>query len=199
MQNRLIHQVRSSIIGFASLAMASMAILVVAAPAGAREFDLVGLSTVKGCNSDVPVKFTVRFKHGKLKVVDDFRAKGFNYPNLTPPIPDGKPTGTCWPGEEGWYHYQFRDKSAPNGFTSEIRFGAGEADEPNEFVGIYKVVYSGHTLWEDYVQGIVNVKKRDNGTFNVKAHGGFVSARSEGGLDFGGGSTGLVTWQASDD
>jgi hypothetical protein len=185
-------------LGWVSLAVAWLVILVMAAPAGANQFDLVGLSTVKGCNSDVPVKFTVHYKHGELKFVDEFRAKGFNYPNETPPIPDGKPTGNCLPGEDRWYTFLFRDKSAPDGYTSKIRFGTGDAKSSNEFVDYYKIMSGGHVLAEDYVQGIVNVKKRDNGSFHVKAHGAFVSAASEGGLEFGGGSTGLVTWQAQD-
>src|SRR4051794_38798728 len=184
-------------LGLATLAVASLAILVTAASAAARDFDLTGLSTNTGCNAGVPVKFTVHLKHGDLKYVDDFAAAGFDYPNETPPIPVGHPTGHCGPGEEGYSHFYFPDSSSTSGFTYQIPFGKGDA-EPDEFIGDYKIVHGGHILYEHYVAGFVKVKKRDDGSFNVKSHGVFTVAGSEGGLEYGGGSTGNVQWKASD-
>jgi hypothetical protein len=176
-------------LGLASLAVASLAILVAAAPAGAREFDMVGLSVNDGCNKNVPVKFTVKLKHGKLKHVDDFAAKGFDYPNMTPPIPVGNPTGHCYPGEPGWSHFRWQ------GGTSLIPFGEGDA-EPDEFIGDYDY----HNLYYEYVAGFVKVQEDRDGSFKgLKAHGVFTYAASEGGLQYGGGSTGNVRWKAKDD
>lgn len=170
------------------LAVASLAILAAAAPAGAREFDMVGLSVNDGCNAKVPVKFTVHFKHGHPKHVTDFKAKGFDYPNMTPPVPVGNPTGHCYPGEPGWSLFTFKDG------TTDIPFGEGDA-EPNQFL----VDYVYHGLYEEYISGYVKVQDHADGSFKgLKAHGVFTYAASEGGLQFGGGSTGNVRWTAED-
>jgi hypothetical protein len=175
--------------GLASLAVVSLAILVTAAPAAAREFDMVGLSTNEGCNAGVPVKFTVKLKHGHFKHVTDFKAKGFNYPNKTPPVPVGDPTGHCYPGETGWSLFTFKRG------TTEIPFGEGDA-EPNEFL----VDYSYHGIYEEYIAGFVKVQEHADGRFKgLKAHGVFTYAVSEGGLQYGGSSTGDVKWKAKDD
>jgi hypothetical protein len=175
--------------------LAPLVMLVMAAPAGARVFDMVGHSTVRGCNADVPVRFEVWVSHGQPKFVHRFRAKGFGYPNRTPPVPVGSPRGNCYPGYDGWYTWLWDDPDGPADFTLEIPFGTGQLNE-NEFKAVDKHVYDGRlVLSQTYVEGTVNVTRR-NGEFHAKSHGAFLDAVSEGGLIYGGSSTGRVTWKA---
>jgi len=174
--------------------LALLVMLVIAAPAGARVFGMVGRTTVTGCNADVPVRFEVHFANGKPKLVDVFRAKDFGYPNQTPPVPRGRPRGSCIPGYDGWSYFNFRDPQG--GYTTEVRFGTG-AQEENEFGRTYQQ-YLGNTLLNQHtIHGFVNVERRA-GEFHVKSHGMFLDAVSEGGLEYGGSSTGVVTWKAHD-
>ena len=174
----------------------ALSLLVTVAPAGAREFELHGRSTESGCQSDARVKFNVDIQRGTFKRVWDFEAKDFNYPNLTPPIPRGHPTGHCLPGEDHWVSWYFHQ---PGGsITYSIPFGAGHLDA-NEFFAAYKYPSTGDIVTENAVYGIVHVKKvhRHHAVFLVRAHGWFLSALSEAGLKYGGGSTGAVDWKAS--
>ncbi len=83
--------------------------------------------------------------------------------------------------------------------TYHIPFGTGSLDN-NEFFAAYKYPSTGNVLTENAVYGIVHVKRvhrRHRAVFQVRAHGWFLSALSEGGLKYGGGSTGAVDWRAS--
>jgi hypothetical protein len=180
-------------LGLASLAVASLGILVAAAPAGAREFELRGHSTESGCNQDVPVKLTVVVHHGDLAYIEGFQAKGYGYSNETPPVPEGHPAGHCYPAPEGWRVWSFKDPDG--GITTRAKFGTGDL-RPNQFEGTYKNKYHGATLYEQDLKGTVKMDERPGGAVDFNAHGAFLEAGSEGGLEFGGGSTGFVNWKA---
>jgi len=193
-------------VGLASL----LALLVAATPAGAREFSLGGHSTTPGCQGHARVRFDVTFDQGNYKKVSQFQAKDFNYPNKTAsgtPIPVGTPRGQCVPGETGWITWFNR---GPQGLSADIPFGTGNLPE-NQFLGEYKTPATGTTIeqWEVYGQVHVDkvVHRRCHRrhhrrhcshivSWNVSAEGYFIRAVSEGGLIYGGSSTGEVDWKA---
>lgn len=190
------------------VAVSGLAVLLMAAPAGARIFTLHGHSTGNGCNGDARVVFYVKFSNGNYDVVGNFRARDFGYPNFTPPVPAGKPRGQCIPGEVGdddpadlWVDW-------PTGYVVHVGqrdyalpFGGRGLDE-NEFYRSWKDREPGAS-WifaQRTVSGEVNVKRvgrPHHRHFEVSAHGWFLKAQSESGLKFGGPSTGIVNWKAS--
>jgi hypothetical protein len=76
-------------------------LVVLTAPAAAeREFVFHGHSVhASECQSDVKVDFHVTVRNGRLSTVSRFIVSQLNFPNLTPPIPFGRPRGECFPGE----------------------------------------------------------------------------------------------------
>ena len=142
----------------------------------------------------VPVRFEMFIQDGQLTKVKNFEASNYNYPNVTPPIPGGHPTGNCIPGNAYWT--RFGDSIGRQGdSTYTLKFGKGSLD-PNEFHGKdrYPAAPDDPYYWLE-AYGKVRVEKK-NGKFDVHAHGWFVDARSEAGLQYGGGSSGIVEWKA---
>jgi len=66
--------------------------------------------------------------------------------------------------------------------------------DSSEFAGVDKYPQKKPARYRS-VYGKVRVD-RNNDQFDVHAHGYFVDAVSEGGLQYGGGSTGSVEWKA---
>jgi hypothetical protein len=193
------------LVGAASL----LAVFVAAAPAGAREFVVHAHSTERGCNSEAQVLFGVEVSHGDFDRVHDFVARDFNYPNFTPPVPVGQPRGgQCIPGEvtpeddpDNWVFWNtgtVRNLTAGHLPHYSIAFGKGSLRE-NEFHRVWKYPRTGLTLEQRSVYGKVNldrVGRRHHRHWLLTAHGFFVKAQSEGGLIYGGPSTGTVDWKA---
>jgi hypothetical protein len=168
------------------------------ATASAHEFDISGLSTNIGCNASVPVKFKFFIEHGQLTEARHFQAEDYNFPNMTPPIPFGHPTGNCYKGPRDWR--LFTRLEADGSQTGVFKFGRGRLGsrslEENEFAGRYQYPAPPNPpIYETEVYGKVSVE-RVNGVFHIRAQGWFVEADSEGGLQYGGGSTGAVHWKA---
>jgi hypothetical protein len=183
------HQVAS--VGLASL----LAVLVTAAPATARIFSLAGSSTAtRGCNADTRVRFDVVILAGHYRKVKDFEVKDEGFPNATPPVPYGHPSGDCIAGEPYWFRICPNSQMGP----CAAPFGEGEL-RTNEFFGLQRYPTTGPAVNYEAYAGAVNTKKvgrRHHRHFRVTAHGDFVIALSEGGLRYHGSSTGQVEWRA---
>jgi hypothetical protein len=54
------------------------------------------------CQRDVKVRFDVTVHNGRLRHVTEFRVSHLNFPSETPPIPFGRPSGNCLPGENAF-------------------------------------------------------------------------------------------------
>lgn len=193
----------AGLVGVASL----LAVLVTAAPAGARIFVVEGHSTERGCNAEAKVLFGVEVSHGNFDEAKDFTARDFNYPNFTPPVPVGRPRGQCIPGEVSpdddpalsvwWPTGHVFDSAA--GHHYGIRFGTGSLDE-NEFARTWRDQRQGFVFAQRSVYGNVKLERagrRHHRRWKLTAHGFFVKAQSEGGLIYGGPSTGRVDWTAT--
>jgi hypothetical protein len=183
--------------------LALLATLVVATPAQARVFVVQAHSTELGCNSEAQVLFGVEISHGEFDKVHDFAAREFNYPNYTPPIPVGNPSGNCIPGEtdagDGLWVYLntgFASDSAA-GHHYSLPFGKGGLNR-NEFGHVWRDRYQGVTYQARSVYGKVRIDRvgrRHHRKWKLTAHGYFVKAQSEAGLDRGGPSSGRVDWE----
>src|SRR5690242_12649953 len=121
-------------LGLASLAIVS-SLAIPVATASAHEYDFKGESTGTGCNAKVPVRFKLFVENGKLDHVKNFEARGFNYPNHTPPVPVGKPTGDCIKGRNFWA--LFGDSRRSTYTTYSLNFGEGPLSF-DEFAGVDK-------------------------------------------------------------
>lgn len=181
-------------LGVAALAAVSLLAIPVAM-AAATEVDFEGKSTDKGCQDGAKVRFKLFIDHGKFEKVKNFEATGFNYPNLTPPAPGGHRTGNCIPGPAYWSLFGDNTNPAGTDTTYTLRFGKKSLD-PDEFFARDRYPRDDPYYWNQ-VYGKVRVEKK-HGKFDFHAHGDFVRAASEGGLSFGGGSTGFVDWKAHD-
>lgn len=167
--------------------LASVAtVALTATTASALKVHLRGHSTETGCQKNVKVGFDLYVKHHEFRLVRAFTAKNLKYPNLTPPIPRGHETGRCDPGPSV---YEFLDFDS---FLDAIDIDA----DRGIFSGASKFTSSGHTLEQWVLHGHVT-SKRVKGHIQWKARGYLVYAQGEGGLEFGGASTGNVFWKAS--
>jgi hypothetical protein len=188
--------------GLAAIAIAALlGLLVTAAPAGARVFKIHGHSVKKNgkdlpndaCQGDMKVRFDLIVDKGRLESVENFESLDLNFPNATPPIPFGNPTGDCGPGFEGWNVWA---DHPPSGYTQTLEivrrgprnlFGASDVTYGNDGVTV---------LAAEDLFGSVHVVKK-NHKFHITAEGHLFQAFSEAGLNFGGGATGKVFWEAS--
>ena len=187
------HLLRGHLVALVAL-VSLLAALLIAAPAGARVFTLEGGSiATRGCNADAQVKFDVVVLSGNFRKAKDFQIKDFGYPNLTPPIPYGHSRGKCIPGEEGWR--QICPQTAMG--ACAVPFGSGKRDD--EFLGVNRYPTTGTPyIYEGYFGNVsaTKVGRPHHRHFRLTAHGFFVQAVSEGGLQYGGSSTGDVRWKA---
>ena len=180
-------------------AVAAAVLLALPAVAAAdTEWHFQGSSVKTGdCQADVVVDFHATVHHGHFKEVSRFAISHANFPNKTPPVLFGQPTGDCLPGERSFVlqDYDLR-VSAVIGFT--------DPDHPNEFNGSSQypsssVATLGQAQEAWILGGVVHIRRvrhHHHRVFRAKAHGDFGFAVSEGGLKYGGSSTGQVNWVA---
>jgi len=148
----------------------------------------------------VVVDFHATLHHGHFKEVSKFVINHYNFPNKTnktPPFLFGHPSGDCLPGENATVlqDYDLR-QSAVIGFA--------DPDNPNEFTGKSQypsssVATLGQAQEAWAVGGVIHIRRvrhHHHRVFRAKAHGDFGYAVSEGGLMYGGSSTGQVNWVA---
>jgi hypothetical protein len=166
--------------------------------AAAKTIHFVGGGLNDSGNQDqVKVSFKVHMegKANKLHYVSDFTGKKIGFPNTTPPVPVGKPD--CRYGVPPFcgsppktYLFTALEEPAPLD-ANQIPF---DKDTPDEF--FRKSQYPDapfHPSEEWIARGIVRHSKKKG----WHATGRFVLALSEGGLQYGGGSTGYVHWDAA--
>lgn len=171
---------------------AAASLVVLTAPAAAeREFVFQGHSVhASECQSDVKVDFHVTVRNGRLHVVSLFRVSQLNFPNVTPPIPFGRSRGQCFPGERSVMFLNYQQ-----GVSAAIPF---EAHHPNEFKDSDALLLGSRPIATEawVLQGKVSIR-RVHHRFRGTAHGDLAFAVSEGGLKFGGSSSGKVKWVAT--
>ena len=147
-----------------------------------------------GNQSQVKVDFKVHLagKHNKLLYVSDFAGEKIGFPNTTPPIPEGKPD--CRYGVPPFcgskpLNYFFTALEEPTPLdANQIPF---DKDTPDEF--FRKSQYPDSNPFEEWIaRGFVRHSKKKG----WHATGRFVIDLSEGGIRYGGGSTGYVHWDA---
>lgn len=181
----------ASVVAAALLAMPAVA-------AADREYSFAGPQVrAPECNQDLRVGFHALLHKGRFKRVTDFMVKNMNFPNSTPPVPFGKPTGNCYPYEPSVvflnYHL-FLPAAMP----------FNNPDHPSEFRDSDKQTIHGlgdpvvNEAW--VVDGKVSLHRRHH-RFHVKAKGYLGFATSEAGLDVCSGhpcgaSSGKVHWKA---
>ncbi len=180
----------------AFLATALLALPSVAA--ANRTFSFWGPSfDVPACNQDLKVGFDAIFHKGKWERLQDFRIKDMNFPNTTPPVPFGRRTGDCVPGEHVVTLLNYRLL-----FPAVISFR--NPHDPNVFDDSEKLVIQGldgpHVIeaWE--VAGKIALHHRHH-EFHATAVGLLGYATSEAGLNVCNGnpcgaSSGRVSWKA---
>jgi hypothetical protein len=188
--------------GLAAIAIAALlGLLVTAAPAGARVFEIHGHAVKKNgkklrknaCQGDMKLNFDLIVKDGRLKSVKGFETLDLNYPNNTPPAPYGEPSGYCVPDKKGWKLWTTGTDS--EGYTDTFDLGEGPL-KPNDFYANRQLSIDGEPVLVDDVFGSVHIKKK-NQKFHVTAEGQLFSALAEASLFHKGSSTGKVFWEAS--
>jgi hypothetical protein len=167
-----------------------------ATPGSAKTLRFHGEGVGPPIQTKVSLHFKVVIKHHKLSYAHHFKATKLAARNTTPPIPLGEPGQALCAGNSQRFDYlfqgfydlppesykiDFRD-AHPTNFHRKEQYPAAPAPPSQEWI----------------VDGHVSSHKR-HGNRIWHSSGSLVLARSEGGLQYGGCSTGRVLWEARAD
>ena len=148
--------------------------------------------TGEGHQSQARIKLNVLIKHGKPQYVFNFSATKLKAPFATPPVPNGGRTSTlCRKGGTFSYLFGALEEVAPL-HPRRIYF---EPDHPHLF--FHESQFPG-TPAPPADEWIIHggIAPPDNQVHHWEAEGSLLLARSEGGLKYGGCSTGRFLWTA---
>lgn len=148
--------------------------------------------TGEGHQSQARIKFKVLIKHGKPRYAFDFSAAKLKAPFATPPVPNGGRSSTlCRRGRTFSYTFGALEEPPPLD-ANKIHF---EPDHPNLFYRETEFPGAPDPPADEWmIHG--GIAPPDKHVHHWEAEGSIVLARSEGGLTFGGCSTGRFLWNA---